>query len=75
MRLAELGERQGYLLTSSFQHEKVVCLAAPLRNHGGRCLASLSVLAYEPSLDDSRVRSLVVALRQSAASLERKLSD
>jgi DNA-binding IclR family transcriptional regulator len=75
LRLAELGDRQGYLLTSSFQHEKVVCLSAPLRDHAGRPLASLSLLAYEPSLDDSRVRSLVETLCRRAGELERKLGD
>jgi len=73
LKLAALGERQGYLLTGSFQHAKVACLSVPLRDPGGGVLASLSVLAYEPALDDSRVRGLVDALARRAAEFERQL--
>jgi len=51
------------------------CVAAPVLDVAGHCIAALGIVVPKPRLTDDRMPTLVGAVRQAAARLSRRLGQ
>lgn len=66
--------RQGYATELNETNEHAGCIAAPVLNAAGRCIAALSVVAPEQRLVKSNRDQLIAAVIAAAAKLSRRLT-
>ena len=65
--------RQGYSTELNETNEHAGCVAAPVIDSSGRCVAALSVVAPEQRLNKANRDRLIAAVRQAAEKLSRRL--
>ncbi|HET8678761.1 MAG TPA: IclR family transcriptional regulator [bacterium] len=65
--------KQGYSATFGESHEGVHGVAAPIRDHTGRVVASISVLGPASRMPRGRIQELVTKVTRSAAAISRDL--
>jgi DNA-binding IclR family transcriptional regulator len=64
---------QGYAVDNMEHQPDVRCVAAPIRNHSGRVVASLSVSGPATRIPKDRIPALAVRVREVAAKLSARL--
>ena len=64
---------QGYSTELNETNEHAGCVAAPVIDSTGRCIAAISVIAPEQRLDNANRERLTVAVRQAAEKLSHRL--
>jgi DNA-binding IclR family transcriptional regulator len=65
--------RQGYSTELNETNEHAGCVAAPVMDSSGRCVAALSVVAPEQRLNKANRDRLIVAVREAAEKLSHRL--
>jgi DNA-binding IclR family transcriptional regulator len=65
--------RQGYSTELNETNEHAGCVAAPVIDSSGRCIAALSVVAPEQRLNKANRDRLIVAVREAAEKLSHRL--
>lgn len=63
----------GYVLDQEEYHVGVRCAAAPVRDHTGRVIASLSASGPAYRIDDAHLRSVAARVRAAAEELSRQM--
>jgi DNA-binding IclR family transcriptional regulator len=64
---------QGYGVELGEANEHAGCVAAPVVNAAGKCIAAISVVAPEIRLQEDRRERLIVAVIDAAATLSSRL--
>jgi len=67
--------RLGYALKVGHAHQHIVTIAAPVLDRSGRCVAAITVAAYEPTVTLARRRLLIACVRQGAKELAGRLEN
>lgn len=65
--------RQGYATELNETNEHAGCVAAPVIDSSGRCIAALSVVAPEQRLNKANRDHLIIVVREAAEKLSRRL--
>ena len=65
--------KQGYAIDNSEHHADVRCIAAPIRNHAGEVIASLSVSGPATRITKDRIAPLATRVREVALKLSARL--
>lgn len=65
--------KQGYAIDNSEHHADVRCIAAPIRNHAGEVIASLSVSGPATRITKCRIAPLATRVREVALKLSARL--
>lgn len=65
--------RQGYATELNETNEHAGCVAAPVIDSSGRCVAALSVVAPEQRLNKANRDRLIIVVREAAEKLSRRL--
>ncbi len=63
---------QGHAVKRSQVHDHVVMIAAPVFDGAGRCVAAMTIVAYEVGLSERRIQALAAAVKRSAHELTRR---
>ncbi len=64
---------QGYAVELNEANEHAGCVAAPVIEPGGKCVAAISIVAPEQRLQRKHREALIAAVRRAAARLSRRL--
>jgi DNA-binding IclR family transcriptional regulator len=65
--------RQGYAIEVNETNEHAGCVAAPVIDMSGRCVAAISIVAPEQRLGKANRETLIAAVRQAAGRLSSRL--
>jgi DNA-binding IclR family transcriptional regulator len=65
--------RQGFAIEINEANEHAGCVAAPVIDSSGRCVAAISIVAPEQRLGKAEREKLIAAVRNQAAQLSRRL--